>query len=134
MVLPERAALFVDGRYTLQAEPELDPALFERCHVTEQPPANWLAEHLAAGQRLGFDPLLHTKAEVERYRAACAKAGAELVALDGQPGRCDLDQPPAAPIAPIGVLDEAYAGEASAAKRARMAEAVAQGRRRGRWW
>ncbi len=79
IVLAERAAVFVDGRYTLQAKAELDPALFERCHVTEQPPAKWLAQHLASGQRLGFDPRLHTKAEVERYRAACAKAGAELV-------------------------------------------------------
>ena len=83
------------------------------------------ASSFAAGQRLGFDPRLHTKAEVERYRAACAKAGAELVALDGQPGRCGLDhagRPP--PVAPIAVMDEAYAGEASAAKRARMAEAA----------
>ena len=124
IVLPEQAAVFVDGRYTLQAEQELDPALFERCHVTEQPPAKWLPERLAAGWRLGFDPLLHTKAEVERYRAACAKAGAELVALPANPVDAVWTTRPPPPVAPIGVLDETYAGETSAAKRARMAEAA----------
>ncbi len=124
IVLPEQAAVFVDGRYTLQAEQELDPALFERCHVTEQPPAKWLPERLAAGWRLGFDPLLHTKAEVERYRAACAKAGAELVALPTNPVDAVWTTRPPPPVAPIGVLDETYAGETSAAKRARMAEAA----------
>jgi Xaa-Pro aminopeptidase len=124
IVLPERAALFIDGRYTVQAEQEVDPALFERCHVTEQPPAKWLADHLVAGQRLGFDPLLHTKAEVERYRGACAKAGAELIALPANPVDAVWTTRPPPPIAPLGELDERYAGESSAAKRARMAEAA----------
>ena len=123
-VLPERAALFVDGRYTLQAEAELDPALFERCHVTERPPATWLGDHLRAGQRLGFDPNLHVKAEVERYRRACAKAGAELVALDGNLVDAIWTSRPPAPIAPIALLDDAYAGEPSAAKRTRMGAEV----------
>jgi len=123
-VLPEHAALFVDGRYTLQAEAELDPALFERCHVTERPPATWLGEHLRAGQRLGFDPNLHVKAEVERYRRACAKAGAELVALADNPVDAIWTSRPPPPIAPIALLDDAYAGESSAAKRARMGAEV----------
>ena len=41
--------VFVDGRYTLQAGQELDPALFERCHVTEQPPPRWQTTSRGAG-------------------------------------------------------------------------------------
>jgi Xaa-Pro aminopeptidase len=123
-VLPERAALFVDGRYTLQAEAELDPALFERCHVTDRPPASWLGDHLRAGQHLGFDPNLHVKAEVERYQRACAKAGAELVALDENPIDAIWTTRPPAPIAPIALLDVAYAGESNDAKRTRMGAEV----------
>jgi Xaa-Pro aminopeptidase len=123
-VLPERAAMFVDGRYTLQAEAELDPALFERCHVVDRPPATWLGEHLHPGQRLGFDPHLHVKAEVERYRRACIKAGAELVALEDNPIDAIWESRPPAPIAPITLLDEAYAGETSADKRMRIAAEV----------
>ena len=128
IVLTERAALFVDGRYTLQAAAELDPQLFERRHITDEPPARWLAEHLQRGQRLGFDPKLHTKAEVERYRRAAAKADAELVACAANPVDAIWATRPPAPIAPVVVLDDAYAGESSAAKRARMgAELVKAG-------
>ena len=82
ILLAERAAVFVDGRYTVQAEAQLDPQLFERRHLIEEPPAKWLGDHLSAGARIGYDPTLHVKAEVERYQAACAKADAELVALE----------------------------------------------------
>jgi Xaa-Pro aminopeptidase len=126
IVLAARAALFVDGRYTLQAAAELDPALYERRHVTDEPPPKWLAQQLESGQRLGFDPKLHTKAEVERYRRACAKAGAELVACETNPVDAIWATRPPAPIAPVAVLDDAYAGEASDAKRARMGAELAK--------
>jgi Xaa-Pro aminopeptidase len=45
VVLQDRAALFTDGRYTTQAAQQTDPALWERRHITEAPPAAWLAEH-----------------------------------------------------------------------------------------
>jgi len=126
VVLPDRAVLFVDGRYTLQAEAELDPDLFERAHLIEQPPAKWLSEHLRQGQRLGFDPDLHIKAEVERYRRACANIGAELVALPANPVDEIWASRPPAPIAPIALLDDGYTGETSADKRARMGAVVAK--------
>jgi Xaa-Pro aminopeptidase len=126
IVLAGRAALFVDGRYTLQAAAELDPALFELRHVIEEPPAKWLAEHLKSGQRLGFDPKLHVKPEVERYRRACANVGAELVACGANPVDAIWATRPPAPIAPVAVLDDAYAGEASAAKRVRMGATLAK--------
>jgi Xaa-Pro aminopeptidase len=126
IVLADRAAMFVDGRYTVQAEAQLDPQLFERHHLVDEPPAKWLGEQLSAGQRVGYDPALHVKAEVERYRAACAKAGAELAAFDGNPVDAVWTTRPTAPIAPIRELDERYAGESADAKRARMGEKVAE--------
>ncbi|HEX6114584.1 MAG TPA: aminopeptidase P family protein [Geminicoccaceae bacterium] len=126
IVLAARAAVFVDGRYTVQAEAQLDPQLFERRHLVEEPPAKWLGQQLSAGRRIGYDPALHVKAEVERYRAACAKAGAELVALDDNPVDAVWTTRPAPPIAPIRELDERYAGESAEAKRARMGHKVAE--------
>ena len=125
-VLRDRAALFVDGRYTLQAETEVDGALFERHQVPEHPPARWLGEHLPRGGRLGFDPLLHRKDDIERLRWACAKADGVLVALDANPvDRVWAARPPA-PVAPVRTLDVAYAGESADDKRARMAAEVAK--------
>jgi Xaa-Pro aminopeptidase len=127
IVLAERAALFVDGRYTLQAAAELDPALYEQRHVIEEPPTKWLGEHLGPGQRLGFDPKLHIKPEVERYRRVCRKAGAELVACKTNPVDAIWTTRPPAPIAPVVTVDEAYAGESRDAKRTRMGAELARG-------
>ena len=75
IVLKDRAALFVDGRYTLQAAAQVDPALFEIRHVIEEPPAQWLGSALGQGAVLGYDPWLHTPHEVERLRAGAERAG-----------------------------------------------------------
>jgi len=124
VVLGDRAVVFVDGRYTVQAEQQLDPELFERAHLIDMPPAKWLGANLKKGLRLAFDANLHVKAEVERFQKACDKAGAELVPLDENPiDSIWPDQPPM-PIAPIEALDVRYAGEASDDKRTRMGKKV----------
>ena len=87
IVLTRQAAVFVDGRYTLQAAKQVDAHAWSIEPLVDPPPEHWLAKHLAAGDRLGFDPWLHTSAAAERLAAACAKAGAELVAVDSNPRR-----------------------------------------------
>src|SRR4249919_188736 len=82
IVLAERAALFVDGRYTLQAREEVDTDLFEIVHGIETPPHKWLEANLPAGATLGYDPWLHTAEAVERLSAACATAGGTLFAAE----------------------------------------------------
>ena len=128
IVLKDRAALFVDGRYTLQAAAQVDPALFEIRHLIEEPPAQWLGSALGQGAVLGYDPWLHTPHEVERLRAGAERAGASLRAggrsdnpVDGVwPGR------PAAPLAPVVPHPDRFAGESAADKRARLAAALAE--------
>src|SRR5258708_37918973 len=60
IMLAERAVLFVDGRYTLQAREQVDTSLFEIVHLVETPPDQWIEANLTAGDRLGYDPWLHT--------------------------------------------------------------------------
>ena len=74
-MLRERAALFVDGRYTLQAAAQVDTRLFEIHHLIDEPPAQWVATALTTGAVLAYDPWLHTPHEVERCRIAVEKAG-----------------------------------------------------------
>lgn len=110
MVLAERAAIFVDGRYTLQVEAEVEAGLFEICHLIDHPPERWLAETLPAGARLGYDPWLHAVAGVERLSAACNKAGAFLVACPDNPlDAVWTDQPPP-PLAPVVAHPIRFAG------------------------
>src|SRR6266567_5071958 len=85
IVLAERAVLLVDGRYTLQAREQVDTSLFAIEHLIETPPHRWIEENLAAGDRLGYDPWLHTVEAAERLGKACAAVGATLVAVEPDP-------------------------------------------------
>ena len=95
VVLRDRAALFTDGRYTLQAREEVDGELYELLHITNAPPDEWLKHNLGTGA-LGYDPWLHTLDGVARYRAACESTGGKLVADRRQSDRRDLARPAAA--------------------------------------
>jgi len=120
VVLRDRAALFVDGRYTLQAAAQVDTQSFEIHHLIDEPPARWTGTALAAGTVLGYDPWLHTPQEVERFRAAAEKAGASLRAVSENPLDRVWSAQPAAPIAPVVPHDERFAGESAQSKRIRI--------------
>ena len=126
VVLDDRAALFVDGRYTLQAAAESDGRVFALQHLVAQPPEAWPAENLAEGRRLGFDPWLHTADGAERLAAACARAKAELVACEENPlDAVWLDRPPS-PAAPFVAHPLACAGRTAEEKRADIAAQLAR--------
>lgn len=121
IVLADRAAIFVDGRYTLQVVDQVDTSIFETRHVTEEPATNWLAEALGDGQKLAFDPWLHTEAGLKRLASAAANAGAELVATDSNPVDAVWQDQPAPPMAPVVPHDLKFAGEPHGEKRSRIA-------------
>ena len=124
VVLMDRAAVFVDGRYTLQAAAQVDAGLYEICHLIEEPPARWIASAAAAGDVIGFDPWLHTPLEVERLRAAVERAGGSLRATEGNPLDAVWQGQPPPPIAPVEPQPLEFAGEAADAKRARLGAAL----------
>ena len=121
-VLPDTAAIFADGRYTLQARDEVDGALYTHRHLTEQPASEWIAATLKSGQVLAYDPRLHTIGEVERFRAAAAKAGGSLVALSDNPLDAIWTDRPPQPLAPIVPQPLRFAGESAQSKRQVLAE------------
>jgi Xaa-Pro aminopeptidase len=126
VVLADAAALFVDGRYTLQARDETPGAVFEHHHVTESPPSEWLRARLRPGDRLGYDPWLHTIESAERLQTACGKADAALVPVS--PNLVDriwADQPPP-PRGPIVPHDLKHAGRPSPDKQRDIADLLAK--------
>jgi Xaa-Pro aminopeptidase len=120
VVLAQEAALFVDGRYTLQAAKQVDGRAWAVESLVEPPPESWLTKHLKTGDRLGFDPWLHTSAAAERLAAACSKAGAELVAVESNPIDTIWTERPPPPVAPVAIHGPRYAGEAEADKLTRI--------------
>jgi Xaa-Pro aminopeptidase len=127
IVLMDRAAVFVDGRYTLQVRQQADAASFEPRHIGDEPPADWLAEHWPEGGKLGYDPWLHTPDQLDVVRKAIAPRGGTLVAVERNPVDEVWADQPAAPIAPVEPHPERFAGRSSADKRAEIAAALAKG-------
>ena len=116
IVLTNKAALFVDGRYTLQAKQQIDSGAWQVESLIDPPPDTWLAAQLTADDRIGFDPWLHTTASAERFARACEKAGAVLVAVDSNPVDAVWHERPAPPLGAVTVHGLQYAGESEADK------------------
>lgn len=124
IVLRRQSVLFIDGRYTLAVQSQIDPEVFEPVALAQISPDRWLETKLRKGSRIGYDPWLHTPGQIARYAIAAAKAGAELVAVE--PNLIDLvwTDRPKAPQGEITVHPPRYAGEASAKKLARIVAAL----------
>src|SRR3984885_7930615 len=126
IVLAREAAVFVDGRYTLQAAKQVDTKAWGVESLIDPPPETWLAQHLSPGDHLGFDPWLHTTAAAEKLAAACAKAGAELVAVETNPVDTVWTERPALPLAPVNLHGQPFSGELEADKLKRIEAEIAR--------
>lgn len=116
IVLRRHAAVFVDGRYTLQVRAQVDAALYDYGALGDNGPATWLAEHVEAGDRIGYDPWLHTRAFARDVAALLARKGAELVAVATNPIDAIWPDRPAPGTAPAFVQEVALAGKSHEAK------------------
>ena len=126
IVLAERAALFVDGRYVLQAAAQVDGALYEHRHISEAPADAWLRQHLFDGAALGYDPALHGARERDRLAAPCRAAGARLVPCADNPIDALWEDQPPPPLGPIAPHPVRFAGVNAEEKRETIAGHLAE--------
>ncbi len=122
VVLTDKAAIFVDGRYTLQVRQQTDTTQFEPRDLVEEGPGRWLESAAPKGSRIGYDPWLHTANAVEALKASVAKAGATLVACQTNPIDAIWADQPEGPTARAIVQANNLTGEAAETKRVRLAE------------
>ena len=125
IVLAERAAIFVDGRYTLAVRDQVDVAAFVPHQTPEQSAEQWIADNLPKGGQLGFDPWLQTVDGYDRFARACQRAGGSFVAVQSNPVDAVWRERPPAPLAPVLPHPVEFAGETSESKRARIAAILA---------
>ncbi|HXV73379.1 MAG TPA: aminopeptidase P family protein [Sphingomonadales bacterium] len=124
VVLKEKAAVFVDGRYTLQAAEQINPNLFETVPVEKITPFEWAAKSMKEGEVLGYDPMLHPAARIEGARAAFEAAGIQLSPAASNPVDAVWSGRPGEPNTPVVAYDVRYAGKSSAEKRAGIVAAL----------
>lgn len=123
--LSPAAAMFVDGRYTLQVRDQVDGRLYAYESVPQTTIAGWLAEHAPAGAKIGYDAWLHGSKWAAGVDKALAAKGGALVAVESNPIDAVWEDRPAPSPAPALVHPDALAGEASEAKRAAVSEWLA---------
>ena len=128
IVLDDRAAIFVDGRYQVQVREEVDGVAYGIEHLVEHPPTAWIEKNLRPGAKLGFSPWLHTVDGAERLAQACEAAGGSLIAVHDNPlDACWNDRPPP-PRGAVRLHDLRYAGENASAKLARVRDEMSKHR------
>ena len=121
-ILPEQAAIFTDGRYTIQVREQVDGDHYDYVSVPGTSIADWLKENASAGAKIGFDPWLHTRAWVKSATKALAEKGAELVPVDTNPIDAVWPDKPAPSDAKLVTHSDEHAGKSSAQKRQEMAD------------
>ncbi len=124
IVLADKAAIFIDGRYTVQVRDQVDTSVFTPIDIGTISPSDWLETELGSGKRLGYDPWLHTPAQVERYRNAALIAGAQLASVDENPIDAIWDNRPPEPLGMLSLHPLGLSGEDTKTKIARVNAAL----------
>jgi len=124
IVLADRAAIFVDGRYTLQVAQQVDTGLFTPRHLIDEPPHDWVEKNVSKDQTIGYDPWLLTAEQASRFEKACAAAGARLVPVDSNPVDAVWKDKPPRSKAAVEVHPTQFAGRTPAEKLAEIAKTL----------
>jgi Xaa-Pro aminopeptidase len=124
IVLADEAAIFVDGRYTLQVRAQVDGGLFQYRDLIDGGPTGYLRERAPEGAKIGYDPKLHSPDSLERLKIAAEGAGAVLVPVARNPIDEIWDDRPPLPTARVEPHGENYTGESATSKRHRLGEAL----------
>ena len=122
IVLKNQAAIFVDGRYTVQVRDQVDEKLFSYVPLADMSMTDWIRAHASEGDKIGYDAWLHTRAWVKEAEAAAARKGAAMVPVDGNVIDAVWSDQPEKPDARLDVQPLEYAGKSHADKRAEIAE------------
>ncbi len=124
ILMKDRAAIFVDGRYTIQVRHQVDTAIFTPRHLVEEPPAEWIEKELKPGELLGYDPWLMTAEQISRFEKAAAKAGAKLVPVDSNPIDAVWAEQPKRPSKPVSVQPTQFSGRSAKDKLTDVAKSL----------
>ena len=124
IVLQNKAAVFVDGRYTIQVRDQVDAALLEIVQVEDTSPVEWLKANMEDGDRIGFDPFLHNEGWVKTAKTAVTSNRGELAAVEHNPIDTVWTDQPAEPNTAVTVQSDDLAGEGSHSKRQRLGKAI----------
>ncbi len=126
VIMIDSAVILTDGRYTLQVRQQADSEYFDYVDVSETSISDWLGANVSKDAHIGYDPMLHTMAGVERLKMAAEKTGFNLIAVSKNPIDNAWGDQPDSPVASVKPHDKVYAGKSAAEKRVEIGKLVAE--------
>ncbi|MEZ8353979.1 aminopeptidase P family protein [Vibrio splendidus] len=120
VITRETAAIFVDGRYTVQVRKQVPAELFEYRHLIEEPALDWITSSLAQGSKVAFDPRMHTAAWLKGAQAKLAEK-VELTTLSSNPIDELWSDRPEPVVSDVRLMATDAVGQSSESKRAEIA-------------
>ena len=126
LVTKDKAALFTDGRYTIQATRQIDEKIFELCHITKYPLEHWILENLTNKLKIGFDPRLHTPKQIKNISKIISKKNITLLPLENNLLDMIWEEQPKPPMGNVVPHKLIYSGKSSKDKRALVANSLNQ--------
>ncbi|MGZ9899216.1 aminopeptidase P family protein [Shewanella gaetbuli] len=126
IVLQDSAAIFTDGRYTVQVRQQVDGELFQYLSLTDDPQIEWLCNTLPTGSKVGIDSRLHTYAWYLQAKAELDKAQIELVDVPQNPIDANWQDRPQLPQQPFTLFSHQSAGRNSLEKRQKIGELISK--------
>ncbi|MCF7498220.1 aminopeptidase P family protein [Vibrio sp. L5-1] len=120
VITRETAAIFVDGRYTVQVRKQVPAELFEYRHLIEEPALDWIINSLPQDSKVAFDPRMHTAAWLKGAQAKLAEK-VELTTLSANPIDELWSDRPEPVVSNVRLMATNAVGQSSESKRAEIA-------------
>ncbi|EHH2484386.1 aminopeptidase P family protein [Vibrio parahaemolyticus] len=125
VITQDKAAIFVDGRYTVQVTKQVPNELFEYRHLIEEPALDWIQDNLTANASVAIDPRMHSSAWLDMAQAKLA-GKLELNILPSNPIDELWHDRPAPVVSDVRLMPTEAVGQSSESKRKEIAQLVAK--------
>ncbi|EJG1033273.1 aminopeptidase P family protein [Vibrio parahaemolyticus] len=125
VITKDKAAIFVDGRYTVQVTKQVPSDLFEYRHLIEEPALDWIQDNLTTNASVAIDPRMHSSAWLDMAQAKLA-GKLELNILSSNPIDALWHDRPAPVVSDVRLMPTEAVGQSSESKRKDIAQLVAK--------
>ncbi|TOQ31774.1 aminopeptidase P family protein [Vibrio parahaemolyticus] len=125
VITQDKAAIFVDGRYTVQVTKQVPSELFEYRHLIEEPALDWIQDNLTTNASVAIDPRMHSSAWLDMAQAKLA-GKLELNILSSNPIDALWHDRPAPVVSDVRLMPTEAVGQSSESKRKEIAQLVAK--------
>jgi|TARA_B110000196_G_scaffold62439_1_gene52088 Xaa-Pro aminopeptidase len=124
IISKDTAAIFVDGRYTVQVKEQVDSNLYKILHISNDPWMKWLKDNHKTDATIGYDPRMH-RANWIKITEKKLNGTLKLEAVSENPIDLYWENRPKSVDDKAILLSQKYTGKSSLNKRLELGKVIA---------